>query len=150
MKTRPGDSLTEGIEYCDRPEEVLEREVHRTERAIHRFREEYVHLLRDVHRDVEKLCEAGAGLPPEPGLPGYRGHDRFELRIEERFEALNASLPGRVADLVAAELAGPNVQAALRHLVDIRLRAVTEAIGRISGDPAPKKEIGRRRSRRFR
>lgn len=157
MRIRPADSLTEDLEILALADG--ERTIDRMESVIRHFREQQTSLLQSAYLEVEKLREAMPTPPAMPDRPPDWGHDRREHQIEqhvrhwieERLKALDASLQGRVADLVCTELAGPNAQAVIRQVVDLRLKAVTEAISRINGgDAEPKYENRRRRSRRFR
>lgn len=137
------DSVDEGTDW---PEEAVERYIDQTEQVIDTYKHVRANLVRDVYSEVEKLSRAAADIPVGP----RRHEDRREHRFEERIEALFAELPARVAELVVQELAKPQVRAVLNQLVDAKLRAVTEAIARMTTNPPPVQNIRNAASRRRR
>jgi hypothetical protein len=99
----------------DDPEDSnLEAKFNRIADHVVQTRHEVARIAEEIHRDVERLRQAAAELPPLPRAAPV--------------EAAVSDLPGRVAALVAAELAGPLLQAAVGRIVDSRFNALTEAL----------------------
>lgn len=109
----------------DPADSTLDRKIDRIENHVLRAREDVARLTEEIHRDVERLREAAAELPVLPPSGQAKAPSIPDL------QAL-------VSALVAAELAGPALQAAVSRIVDGRFRGLTDALqAKIQQNPSP-------------
>ncbi|HEU0135072.1 MAG TPA: hypothetical protein VFR28_09635 [Allosphingosinicella sp.] len=119
----------------DPDQSTLEKKIDRIEDHVLRARQDVARLTEEIHRDVDRIREAAAELPVlRPAAPAET--------------PTNADLQSRVAALVAAELAGPGLQAAVGRIVDARFRGLTEALqAKMHKEPNPLQGLNLDRSR---
>lgn len=121
----------------DPADSSLENKIDRIEDHVLRARQDVARLTEEIHLDVARMRAAAAEIPPLPrSAPA---------------DAAVPDLQARVAALVAAELAGPALQAAVGRIVDARFLSLTEALqARAQQSPAPLQGLKLNPSRRRR